>query len=146
MEEKCEICGGAKRPVMFSHSAGWAPHDGNECLMELRRRIEALEKRYVFSEVAGPVKIAPDGVLVKSDNAGPSQEKSGENDLSSEGDYVCGLCKDTHLVPAGDYYGACPECPSPCDKCCRAVVIGRPFCNHTPCACECHTARPRPEE
>ncbi len=74
---KCEICGGSKKPVMFGHTAGWAAHEVAECLMELRRRIEALEERnVVFSQVVGPVKFSPDGELMRSDMIhGPHREK-----------------------------------------------------------------------
>ena len=77
MNEKCEICGGPKKPLALSHSTGWAAHDGNECLLELRRRIEALEERnVVFSQVVGPVKFSPDGELMRSDMIhGPHREK-----------------------------------------------------------------------
>lgn len=58
---------------------------------------------------------------------------------------VCNHCSDTHLMPFGDPCRSvpCTRCPVPCQKC-RAGGTGA-FCEHTPCACECHGARETPQ-
>lgn len=50
--------------------------------------------------------------------------------------HVCEHCKDTHLMPLDGRYVPCTRCPTPCEKC-RKGGTGA-FCEHTPCACECH--------
>jgi hypothetical protein len=54
---------------------------------------------------------------------------------------VCETCNDTHVMllhrPNGDVREVmCIRCPVPCQRC-RSGGNG-PFCEHTPCACECH--------
>lgn len=58
---------------------------------------------------------------------------------------VCSTCNDTHRMWLGERgYVMCTRCPSPCQRC-RAGGDG-PYCETTPCACDCHgaTAQPRP--
>lgn len=52
--------------------------------------------------------------------------------------YVCKVCKDTHkMVFETDGRSVmCTNCPVPCNKC-RANGNG-PYCEQTPCSCECH--------
>lgn len=54
---------------------------------------------------------------------------------------VCYACKDTHARTIRrdgyeDQVFMCTSCPTPCQKC-RAGGNG-PFCETTPCSCECH--------
>lgn len=51
---------------------------------------------------------------------------------------VCSRCKDTHFVEADVGRQMCTRCPVPCQKC-RAGGNG-PYCETTPCSCECHRA------
>ena len=51
---------------------------------------------------------------------------------------VCGVCNDTHMVHI-EHEVMCTSCPSPCSKC-RAGGTG-PFCETTPCPCDCHKSK-----
>lgn len=58
---------------------------------------------------------------------------------------VCYYCWDTHLVTVTNDYGEdatqmCTHCPTPCHKC-REGGLG-PYCETTPCDCECHKREP----
>jgi len=53
-------------------------------------------------------------------------------------DPVCKKCNDIHIILSeseGRHY-MCTACPVPCQKC-RQDGYG-PYCEHTPCDCECH--------
>ncbi len=57
--------------------------------------------------------------------------------MRRSGDPVCAACGDTHRVHVEDHgERMCTRCPTPCQKC-RAGGNG-PYCEHTPCGCECH--------
>lgn len=49
---------------------------------------------------------------------------------------VCSVCNDTHYVDHDSGRQLCTSCPVPCQRC-RAGGNG-PFCESTPCGCECH--------
>ena len=52
-------------------------------------------------------------------------------------DPICKHCNDTHNIEnAFGERRMCTDCPTPCQKC-RANGNG-PYCQHTPCDCECH--------
>lgn len=55
---------------------------------------------------------------------------------------VCSTCNDTHRMKLHGRTVPCTRCPTPCQKC-RAGGNG-PFCERTPCACECHAPRASP--
>lgn len=57
---------------------------------------------------------------------------------------VCKTCNDTHRMSFGEDRGEvpCTHCPSPCEKC-RGGRGKSAYCEHTPCACECHERRGR---
>lgn len=51
---------------------------------------------------------------------------------------VCTSCNDTHRWPSGNM---CTACPRPCEKCRGKNDLGNrtgPYCDETPCSCECH--------
>lgn len=49
---------------------------------------------------------------------------------------VCSQCNDTHWVETEYGKRMCQYCPIPCQKC--RVGGNGPFCETTPCSCECH--------
>lgn len=51
-------------------------------------------------------------------------------------DPVCRICNDTHVMHFDDSSVMCTHCPTPCQKC-RKGGNG-PYCEKTPCDCECH--------
>lgn len=51
---------------------------------------------------------------------------------------VCSTCRDTHRMRLRDREVMCTRCPVPCARC-RAGKA--PFCETTPCACDCHAAK-----
>jgi len=50
--------------------------------------------------------------------------------------YTCSKCEDTHRMwlESQTRYVPCTFCPVPCQKCGN----GKPYCNKTPCICDCH--------
>lgn len=56
---------------------------------------------------------------------------------------VCSVCNDTHRVSfvdedrGEDRTWMCTSCPVPCRQCANGGGRG-PFCEKTPCPCECH--------
>jgi len=67
--------------------------------------------------------------------------KSGDSSASRAAAPVCKRCNDTHRMTLHSVSGEerlvmCTACPIPCQKC-RAGGNG-PFCENTPCPCECH--------
>jgi hypothetical protein len=65
--------------------------------------------------------------------------------IEVSGKFVCKTCMDTHRVDRHDgSVVMCTRCPRPCRKC--AVGEGRgAYCETTPCACDCHEAKPAGE-
>ena len=49
---------------------------------------------------------------------------------------VCKTCNDTHTMMLDERQVMCTRCPTPCQKC-RQGGMG-PYCENTPCSCECH--------
>lgn len=55
---------------------------------------------------------------------------------------VCNTCNDTHRMTMYGASGAqnvmCTRCPLPCSSCSN----GPPYCEQTPCSCNCHMNKP----
>ncbi len=53
-------------------------------------------------------------------------------------DTICKRCNDTHIMISNEdgRNFMCTHCPVPCQKC--RVNGNGPYCQHTPCDCECH--------
>jgi hypothetical protein len=47
---------------------------------------------------------------------------------------ICNICNDTHKMPGTNWM--CVECPIPCKVC--SINGNGPFCEFTPCYCQCH--------
>ena len=58
----------------------------------------------------------------------------------SDQSVVCRTCQDTHEMSLGSRLVMCTFCPVPCVECARSLS---PYCEKTPCSCECHTGKPQ---
>lgn len=86
---------------------------------------------------------APRVVLAKPEQATLLEAKVEEPPVTEP---VCKICKDTHIMHFEEtgQDRMCTHCPLPCQDC-RQGGTG-PYCERTPCVCQCHRGLAPPTE